>query len=76
MTSKKNDIQISIGNHIKELREKKKLTQEELAEKSGLNRTFLIHIEKGRRNVSVKSLEKIFLGLGVSFSKFFKSEIF
>ena len=76
MTSKKGDIQIKIGKRIKELREKRKFTQEELAEKSGLNRTFLIHVEKGRRNVSVKSLEKIFAGLEVSFGKFFKKEIF
>lgn len=76
MTSNKDDIQIRIGNHIKKLREKRRLTQEELAEKSGLNRTFLIHVEKGRRNVSIKSLEKIFAGLGVSFSKFFHSRIF
>lgn len=76
MTNKNDDIQIRIGNRIKELREKKKLTQEELSEVSGLNRTFLIHVEKGRRNVSVKSLEKIFSGLDISFYKFFNKKTF
>ncbi len=67
-------VQAKIGARIKEIREKATLTQLELAKKSGLNRTFIIHVEKGRRNVSVQSLEKILKGLNVSFSKFFKKE--
>jgi transcriptional regulator with XRE-family HTH domain len=72
MPRKKADIQSEIGKRIKEIREKKKFTQEELATKSQINRTFLIHVEKGRRNVSVKSLERILNGLSVTFSYFFR----
>ena len=66
------DIQSKIGKRIKELREKKNLTQEELATRSRLNRTFIIHVEKGRRNLSVVSLEKLLKGLKTTFSVFFK----
>ena len=69
-------IQAKIGKRIKEIREKKKLTQEALSQKSGLNRTFIIHVEKGRRNLSVISLEKILKGLDTSFNKFFKKDVF
>jgi transcriptional regulator with XRE-family HTH domain len=69
-------IQVKIGKRIKELRDKKKLTQEELAKKSKLNRTFIIHVEKGRRNLSVQSLESILKGLKIPFRKFFKKDIF
>jgi transcriptional regulator with XRE-family HTH domain len=69
-------IQVKIGNRIKEIREKEKLTQAELAKKSKLNRTFIIHVEKGRRNLSVQSLESILKGLKIPFNKFFKKDIF
>lgn len=69
-------IQVKIGKHIKEIREKKKLTQLELSRKTGLNRTFIIHTEKGRRNVSIVTLEKILKGLDTPFNKFFKKTIF
>jgi transcriptional regulator with XRE-family HTH domain len=69
-------IQVKIGKRIKEIREKKKLTQEELAKKSKLNRTFIIHVEKGRRNLSVVSLGKILDGLDTPLSKFFEKKTF
>lgn len=72
MTNKDKDIQLKVGDRIRQIREKKNFTQAELAEKGRLNRTFLIHIEKGRRNVSLKSLEKILYGLDTSFGDFFK----
>jgi len=66
------DIQGKIGKRIKEIREMKNLTQEELSQRSGLNRTFIIHVEKGRRNLSVVSLEKILKGLKTRFGEFFE----
>ena len=45
---------------IKELRLKNKLTQDELAEKSGVNRTTIVQLEKGEEvNVTAKTLQKI-----------------
>jgi len=66
------DIQVKIGNQIKKIREKKKLTQLQLAEKSGLDRTFINHVENGRQNFSIQSLQKILEALNISFSRFFQ----
>ncbi len=66
-------VKSKVGRRIKQLREKRNLTQADFSELIGLNRTFLIHIEKGRKNVSIASLEKIVNGLGVNFGYFFKS---
>lgn len=60
-----------LGTRIEELRKKKGLTQEELAEKTGLHRAYFWDIEQGR-NVSIKTIYKIAKALGVSLSDFFK----
>lgn len=61
-----------IGSRIKELRNSLGLSQEKLALKADIDRTYLAGIEQGKRNPSIKSLEKIVEALGVSFSEFFK----
>ena len=61
-----------IGNRIKELRKLKGLSQERLAFNADLDRTYLAGVESGKRNPSVKSLEKILNALDVSFEDFFK----
>ena len=65
------NIQAKIGQRIKNLREEKNLTQLQLAMKIGMDRTFITHVEQGRRNLSVQSLAKILNGLDSTFSKFF-----
>jgi transcriptional regulator with XRE-family HTH domain len=42
----------SIGDRIREIRETRKLTQEQLAEKALVSKGFLSEIENGKRNVS------------------------
>ncbi|MBK8659177.1 MAG: helix-turn-helix transcriptional regulator [Bacteroidetes bacterium] len=64
------------ASRIRELREQKKLTQEELAWKAEVNRTSMNHIENGRRNVSLETLERVVTALDVSFSEFFDSSLF
>jgi transcriptional regulator with XRE-family HTH domain len=66
------DIRKKIGNRIKELRLGLKLTQESLAFKAEVDKTYLNEVENGKRNVSVINLEKIIKALEVSFEKFFK----
>jgi transcriptional regulator with XRE-family HTH domain len=70
------DIKARIGKRIYELRLEKNLTQEAVAYKAEIDRTFMNHAEKGRRNISVETLEKILKGLDVSFNSFFNCEIF
>ena len=70
------DIKTKIGLRIKELRTKKELTQEGLAWKAEINRTFMNHVENGRKNISVESLEKIISGLETNIKEFFNSDLF
>lgn len=59
-----------LGERIEELRKKKGITQEELAEKSGLHRAYFWDIENGR-NISIKTAYKIARALGVTLSQLF-----
>ena len=70
------NIQVKIGERIKDIREKKELTQLQLAKKIRMDRTFITHVESGRRNLSIQSLGKILKGLDITFSKFFAEEKF
>lgn len=59
------DIQKQFGGKIRNLRKEKGISQEELAFRSGLHRTYISDIERGSRNVSLKNIEKIAKALGV-----------
>lgn len=59
-----------LGERIEELRKKKGMTQEELAEKAGLHRAYFWDIENGR-NISIKTAYNISRALGVSLSELF-----
>ena len=64
-------IQQKIGIHIKELRIALGLSQEKFALKIGMDRTYFASVEAGKRNISIKNLEKIVNGLDLTFSDFF-----
>lgn len=70
-------IQVKIGLRIKELREKQNLKQEQLAWQAGVDRTYMNYVENGKRNITVKNLEKIVIeGLKISLADFFNDSIF
>lgn len=54
-----------LGEEIKKLREERGWTQEDLAEKAGLNPTHLGFIEQGRKEPRLKTLQKIASALNV-----------
>ena len=61
-----------MGYRIKELREKKRLTQEELAEKSGVSRTTISNLEnESNKTVNTRTLSKIASALGVKLESLF-----
>lgn len=60
-----------VGKRIKELRAELGFSQEKLALKAGIDRTYLAGIETGKRNVTIVSLEKITIALGVTLKEFF-----
>ena len=51
--------------NIRENRVSKHISQEDLAERCGLHRTYISDIERGRRNVSIDNIERIAIGLQV-----------
>lgn len=65
------DIALLISKTIKKLRLEKKLTQDDLAYLSGLDKTYISLIERGKRNPTVLSLYAICKALGISLSEFF-----
>jgi transcriptional regulator with XRE-family HTH domain len=70
------DIRKKIGLRIKEYRTNLKLTQEALAFKAEIDKTYVNEVENGKRNVSVINLEKIIVALDVTVKDFFNSEVF
>jgi len=70
------DIRKKIGLRIKEYRINLKLTQEALAFKAEVDKTYLNEVENGKRNISVVNLEKIIVALEVSLKIFFDSPSF
>lgn len=62
-----------IGIRIKELRSTLGLSQEKLALKAEIDRTYLASVENGKRNISVINLEKIITALNTDFCTFFKT---
>ena len=63
-----------VGCRIKCLRSQLGLSQEKLALKADLDRTYLAGVESGKRNVTISSLEKIVIALGCSMKDFFDFE--
>lgn len=65
------EIQVLVGLRIKELRNQLAISQEELANRAELDRTYITSVEKGRRNISIGTLEKITKQLGCTMHEFF-----
>lgn len=60
------------GARVAELRKKRKLTQEELADLVDLHRTYIGFIEQGKRNPSIGNIHRIAKVLKVSLKELFK----
>ena len=67
-------LQTHVGGRIKMLREKKGLSQKELANPFGSEKSYICDVEAGRKNVTLETLLKIALVLQVEVSAFFVEE--
>jgi len=68
----KDDILILFGNKVSKLRKERGLSQEKLAFKSDLHRTYIGMIERAERNITLLNIEKLAKGLGVSIDELFR----
>lgn len=69
------DILEKFGNKVKLLRLEKGLSQEALAQKADIDRTYLPGIEKGTRNSSIKVANQIAIALEVTLSELLNFEV-
>ena len=61
-----------VGQRLRAYRLQRGMTQEELAEKADLHPTYIGQAERGEKNLTISSLEKILIALDISFSEFFE----
>ncbi|NHV29852.1 helix-turn-helix domain-containing protein [Burkholderia sp. D-99] len=62
------DIKTRFGRRVRALRLKANISQEELAERCELHRTYIGGVERGERNISLVNIERIAIALGVEMS--------
>ena len=66
------NIKQKFGLVVRELRIQKGVSQEHLALDAGIDRTYVGHIEKGDRNVSIEVVEKIAKYFQIPISELFR----
>lgn len=57
------EVATSFGNRVRELRKKSGLSQEELAFKSQLDRSYVGQVERGECNITISNIYKLAIGL-------------
>lgn len=65
------EILIKFGNRVRELRKLKNLSQEELAFRADVHRTYIGMIERAEKNITLLNIEKIANALDVSINDLF-----
>ena len=66
------DITKILGQRIRNYRTRKGWSQEKLAELSGCHPTYVGQVERGEKNATIESIEKISVALNVSLSVLFE----
>lgn len=59
-------IRSAFGHRVREFRATKAITQEELALRCGLDRSYIGQVERGERNISLENIYRIASGLDIS----------
>ena len=65
------NIKLLVGKRVRELRNNLGISQEELADLAGLDRTYITSVECGKRNISIVNIEKLAKALNVTLAEFF-----
>ncbi len=64
-------INKSVGSKIRQIRNKKGWSQEQLAFEANLHRAYIGQVERGEKNMGIQNLENISRALGISIKKMF-----
>lgn len=62
----KPELLLKFGETVRDFRKVKGLSQEELADKAGLHRTYIGMIERAEKNITLTSIQKIAKAFDVS----------
>ena len=62
----KRQILVKFGKRVREERMKQQLSQEEVAARAGLHRTYIGMIERAEKNITLTNIQKIANALGLS----------
>ena len=65
-------ILVRYGQAVRKVRLEQGMSQEELADRCGLHRTYISDVELGKRNISLENIERIAISLNRTLSDFFK----
>jgi transcriptional regulator with XRE-family HTH domain len=69
------EILIKFGERVRQLRKQKDISQEELAHRANLHRTYIGMIERAEKNITLLNIEKIAHALEVSIKDLFDEKI-
>jgi transcriptional regulator with XRE-family HTH domain len=67
----KEKILIQFGERVRELRKEKGLSQEQLAYKANLHRTYIGMIERAEKNITLSNIQKIAIALNIKLKDIF-----
>ena len=67
----KREVLIKFGKKVRDERDKLGLSQEELATRAGVHRTYVGMIERAEKNITLENIEKIAKALGLKMRDFF-----
>lgn len=67
----KKKILVEFGKKVRETRLKLGMSQEELASRAGVHRTYIGMIERAEKNITLENIEKIAKALNISIAEFF-----
>lgn len=62
------DVMLRFGKRVREIRHRRGMSQEKLAELAGLHRTYVSGVERGERNISLANIERLARALAVPMS--------
>lgn len=62
---------MAVGRRVRDLRQKAKISQENLAERADLHRNYVGSVERGERDIGITALGQLARALGVSLADFF-----
>ena len=68
--AKKVPTRETIGQVMRAFRQRRGLSQEQLGDQAGMHRTYIGQVERGERNPSFESLDRLLRALGVNWSQF------